>query len=95
MVELFAISVFILYSFIFYPNLFIYYESNAKAYPWFPILNPLSFASYELMLLSMFTFRWRLEGKNLRLKKFVNFCSKLLVVLILINIITVMVMLAQ
>lgn len=71
-------------------NLWIYYYSNDEKFPMFPILNPLSIASYELMIHSMFTFIWKEQKPNYKLKRIVNKTSKVffgLVFLILISII--------
>ncbi|WP_435255277.1 hypothetical protein [Tenacibaculum sp. A30] len=51
-----------------YMNLWIYYSADQNKYPLFPILNPFSFSSYELMLNSMFKLKWKVEGENEKLK---------------------------
>ncbi|MGY5353515.1 hypothetical protein [Wenyingzhuangia sp. IMCC45467] len=50
-------------------NLWIYYSAEDDKYPLFPILNPLSASSYELMFKSMFKMKWNIEGENKKFKK--------------------------
>ena len=69
-----------------YMNLWIYYSANKSKYPLFPILNPLSFSSYELVLNSMVKMNWKVEGENKKLKlksnKLRKFSGKILLIII-------------
>ena len=52
-----------------YLNIWIYYSADQKKFPLFPVLNPFSFSSYELMLNSIFKMNWKIEGKNEKNKR--------------------------
>ena len=52
-----------------YMNIWIYYSADQKKFPLFPILNPFSFSSYQLMLNSMFKTNWKIEGENEKIKR--------------------------
>lgn len=69
-----------------YVNLWIYYSDDKSKYPFFPILNPFSFSSYELMLNSMFKMNWKIEGKNEKLKQKSNKLRKFSGIMLLIAI---------
>ena len=70
-------------------NIWIYYCEDEDKFPMFPILNPFSFASFELILSSMFTFSWKIEGNNRKLKRNVNRLIKFSGIMVLIIIVTV------
>lgn len=76
MAEIFNVIIFIgfalaFFSFIIgiYMNIWIYYCAEDDKFPLFPILNPFSFSSYELMLNSMFKLSWEVKGENQKLKR--------------------------
>ena len=71
-----------------YMNLWIYYSADKSKYPFFPILNPLSFSSYELMLNSMFKLNWKIENENKKLKLKSNKLRKFSGITLLITIAT-------
>ncbi len=73
----------------FYINIWIYYSADKNKYPFFPILNPFSIASYELMLNSMIKFNWKVENKAKGLKRNSNMLRKFAGILLLLNIILV------
>jgi len=68
-------------------NLWIYYYADQNKYPLFPILNPFSFSSYELMLNSMFKLKWKTEGENEKLKRKSNMLRQFSVIMLVITII--------
>jgi len=70
----------------FYMNLWIYYSADKSKYPFFPILNPLSFSSFELMLNSMFKLNWKIENENKKLKLKSNKLRKFSGIMFLITI---------
>lgn len=84
-----AVITFLCYGLIGFINLWIYYSESNEKFPLFPILNPFSFASYELMFSSMFTFVWKEEKPNLKLKRTINKTTKIFVLLILTIVITI------
>jgi len=49
-------------------NIWIYYSDEKSKYPFFPILNPFSISSYQLMINSMFKLDWKTEDGNKKLK---------------------------
>ena len=53
----------------FYMNIWIYYSADENKYPLFPILNPFSLSSFELMLNSIFKMVWKIDGENKKLKR--------------------------
>ena len=69
-----------------YMNLWIYYSADKDKYPFFPILNPLSISSYELMLNSMFKISWKVENQNKKLKQKSNGLRKFSGIMLLITI---------
>jgi hypothetical protein len=69
-----------------YMNLWIYYSADKSKYPLFPILNPFSFSSYELMLNSMFKISWKVENQNKKLKQKSNSLRKFSGIMLLITI---------
>lgn len=72
-----------------YINIWIYYSADKSKYPFFPILNPLSIASYELMLNSIIKLNWKVENKAKGLKRISNMLRKFAGILLLLNIILV------
>lgn len=68
-------------------NLWIYYSADQNKYPLFPILNPFSFSSYELMLNSMFKLKWKIEGENEKLKRKSNMLRRFSGIMLVITII--------
>jgi len=64
----FALSIFS-FGIAIYINLWIYYSVDKNKYPLFPILNPFSFSSYELLFRSIFKLKWKVEGHNVKLKR--------------------------
>lgn len=52
-----------------YMNLWIYYSADQNKYPFFPILSPFSFSSYELLINSILKLEWKIEGGNEKLKR--------------------------
>ena len=69
-----------------YMNIWIYYSADEEKYPLFPILNPFSFSSYELMLNSMFKLNWKIEGENEKLKRKSNNLRKFSGIVLLLTI---------
>ena len=70
-----------------YMNLWIYYSADKNKYPLFPILNPFSFSSYELMLNSMFKLKWKVEGRNENLKRKSNKLRRFSGIMLLVTIV--------
>ncbi|WP_336129384.1 hypothetical protein [Mesoflavibacter sp. CH_XMU1422-2] len=70
-----------------YMNLWIYYSADQNKYPLFPILNPFSFSSYELMLNSMFKLKWKVEGRNENLKRKSNKLRRFSGIMLLVTIV--------
>ena len=68
-------------------NLWIYYSADQNKYPLFPILNPFSFSSYELMLNSMFKLKCKIEGENEKLKRKSNMLRRFSGIMLVITII--------
>lgn len=68
-----------------YISLWIYYSADQNKYPSFPILNPFSFSSYELMFKSMFKLKWKLKGKNEKLKRKSNSLRRFSGIMLLIT----------
>lgn len=85
----FALSIFS-FGIAIYINLWIYYSVDQNKYPLFPILNPFSFSSYELLLSSIFKLKWKVEGGNEKLKNISNklrqFSGIILVITIVLSI---------
>ena len=71
-----------------YMNIWIYYSADQNNFPLFPILNPFSFSTYELMLNSMFKMNWKIEGKNEKLKRKSNKLRRFSGIMLLITIVT-------
>ena len=71
-----------------YMNLWIYYSADKSKYPFFPILNPFSFSTYELMLNSMFKISWKVENENKKLKRKSNNLRKFSGIMLLTTIVT-------
>jgi hypothetical protein len=69
-----------------YMNLWIYYSTDKNKYPLFPILNPFSFSSYELMLNSMFKISWKVENPIKNLKQKSNNLRKFSGIMLLITV---------
>ena len=70
-----------------YMNLWIYYSADKSKYPFFPILNPFSFYSYELMLNSIFKISWKVEKQNKKLKQKSNSLRKFSGIMLLITLV--------
>lgn len=73
-----------------YLNLWIYYKKYVKRYHFSLIMNPFSSKPYELLITSIFTFYWRIEGEYQTLKKVINgfmlvACISFTVILIYVN----------
>ena len=68
-------------------NLWIYYSADQNKYPLFPILNPFSLSSYELMFNSMFKLTWKIEGENEKLKRKSNMLRRFSGIMLVITII--------
>tara|TARA_B110000037_G_C16963327_1_gene441894 strand:+ start:63 stop:374 length:312 start_codon:yes stop_codon:yes gene_type:complete len=79
---------FISYGIGFYMNFWIYYSADKDKFPFFPILSPLSFSTYELMLNSIFKLSWKVEGENKKLKLKSNNFRKFSGIILLIIIAT-------
>ncbi|MDC9722461.1 MAG: hypothetical protein PSN34_06770 [Urechidicola sp.] len=56
------------YGIAYYMNLWIYYTADENKFPFFPILNPFSISTYELMFKSMLKLNWKTNGENEKLK---------------------------
>ena len=70
-----------------YMNFWIYYSADQDKYPLFPILNPFSFATYELILNSMFKIKWKVENENKKLKRKSNKLRRFSGIMFLITVI--------
>ena len=70
-----------------YMNLLIYYSTDQNKYHLFPILNPFSFSSFELMLNSMLKLKWKGEGGNEKLKRKSNKLRRFSEIMLLITVI--------
>lgn len=68
-----------------YMNIWIYYSASKEKFPFFPLVNPVSMSSYELMVKSMFKFNWKEEGMNKKHKLRSNQLRKLSGVLLLLT----------
>lgn len=82
----FALSIFS-FGIAIYINLWIYYSVDKNRYPLFPILNPFSFSSYELLFSSIFKLKWKVEGDNKKLKSRSNKLRQFSVIIFVITII--------
>jgi hypothetical protein len=71
-----------------YMNIWVYYSADKKKFPLFPILNPLSFSSYELMLNSMFKINWEIAGKNQKIKLLSNKLRRFSGIILVLSIIS-------
>lgn len=60
---------FLSYGIAIYMNIWIYYSADENKFPLFPILNPFSISTYELMSKSMFKLNWKIIGGNKKLKQ--------------------------
>lgn len=74
-----------------YINIWIYYSTDKKKYPLFPILNPFSFSTYELISNSIFTFAWDITDKNQKLKRRSNYLRKFSGKMIIIGVIALLI----
>ena len=67
-------------------NIWINYSCDKTKHPFFPILNPFSISSYQLMINSMFKLTWKSEGGNKKLKHKSNKLRKFSGIMLLVTI---------
>ena len=76
------------YGIAFYMNLWIYYSADKNNLPFFRLVSPFSYSSYEWMLKSMFKLNWKVENDNKKLKQISNKLRKFSGIMLLITIAT-------
>jgi len=72
-------------------NLLIYYSQDESKHPSFPLLNPFSFSTYELMFNSLLKLTWEVKGENIAPKRMANKLRKFSGILFLITILNIII----